>query len=241
MRRRDWMVASLVCLLVAGTVFYRHGRSIWHPVYRLISGRRGVEDVVRSEGPGAESRLRPYFERGGVSWPPVRVTLLVFKEERSLELWSERAGRWVLVRTYPVRAASGHAGPKLREGDGQVPEGVYRVVGLNPRSAYHLSLKLDYPNDFDRRKAAEDGRSELGGDIFVHGKAVSIGCIAVGDEAVEELFLLTTTVGCRNVRVIIAPNDVRGGRPVRGHASNPAWVGELYERIRAELAPFAGG
>jgi murein L,D-transpeptidase YafK len=79
-----------------------------------------------------------------------------------------------------MKRASGKAGPKLREGDGQVPEGIYRIDGLNPNSSYHLSLKLNYPNDFDLEQARTEGRTELGGDIFIHGKAVSIGKTRAG-------------------------------------------------------------
>jgi len=71
------------------------------------------------------------------------------------------------VADYRITAASGTAGPKLREGDRQVPEGIYRIVGLNPNSRYHLSMKLDYPNAFDRHQAARDGRARPGSDIFI--------------------------------------------------------------------------
>ena len=78
-------------------------------------------------------------------------------------------------------------GPKLREGDRQVPEGVYTIANMNPNSISHLSLALSYPNDFDRARAAEDGRADntLGGSIMIHGGSGSIGCMAVGDEAAE--------------------------------------------------------
>lgn len=89
-------------------------------------------------------------------------------------------------------AASGGPGPKLREGDLQVPEGVYRLTAFNPNSSYHLSLRVDYPNAEDRAAedravARSDRRTSLGGDIFIHGKAVSIGCLAIGDPGIEEL------------------------------------------------------
>ena len=71
-----------------------------------------------------------------------------------------------------------------------MPEGVYRIVALNPNSSYHLSMKLDYPTEFDLSKARAEGRTRPGSDIFIHGKAVSIGCVAVGDDAIEEIFVL---------------------------------------------------
>ena len=137
-------------------------RSLWVPVYRKIAGKRTLEQVVERYGPGARSRLAPYFAQAGVDYPPRAVTLLAVKDQALLELWTEAASGLRCLRSYPIRALSGRAGPKLREGDRQVPEGVYRIVGFNPNSAYHLSMKLDYPNAFDSTQAAADGRSEPG-------------------------------------------------------------------------------
>ncbi len=129
-----------------------------------------VEEVVARYGPAVDARLAPLFARAGVPYPPSRLHLLAFKKERKIELWAEGGGRRAFVRSFPLLGASGRAGPKLEEGDWQVPEGVYSIAYLNPQSAYHLSLKVDYPNDFDRDKARTDGRTDLGGDIFIHGQ-----------------------------------------------------------------------
>ncbi len=231
------VVAVLVLGAAAGFVLF--GRAAWFPVCLRVAGRRSVEQVMARYGPAAEGRLRPYFERRGAGLPPAAVVLLGFKQEQRLELWAAKGDGWVHIRDYPILAASGHAGPKLREGDRQVPEGVYRVADLNPNSRYHLSMKLDYPNERDREQARADGRTGLGGEIFIHGADVSIGCIAVGDEAIEELFCLVATVGFRNVQVILAPNDLRGGAPATAHPGNPGWVPQLYEEIRSALAPFS--
>lgn len=195
---------------------------------------RTVEGVVRDLGPGARSRLQKHFRAAGVAFPPRAITLLVLKEERVLELWAEgEAPR--LVHRYPVLAASGVAGPKLRQGDLQVPEGVYRVLWLNPNSSYHLSMKLDYPNAFDRERARRDGRTGLGGDIFVHGRAVSIGCVALGDPAIEELFVLAADVGVARVKAVIAPRDLRVAS-ARDPEIASAWAPELYRMVRREMA-----
>lgn len=196
---------------------------------------RTVEGVVRELGPAARARLAPHFRAAGVAYPPRAVTLLVLKEERVLELWAEGAEAARLVRRYPVLAASGGPGPKLRQGDLQVPEGVYRVLWLNPNSGYHLSMKLDYPNAFDRAHARSDGRTDLGGDIFVHGRAVSIGCVALGDPAIEELFVLAADVGTARVKTVIAPRDLRAAA-ARDPESASAWAPELYRIVRRELA-----
>jgi len=225
-------------LIVGAALTYRFGRSLWHPAYVRLRGSRTVAEVVQEHGGSAGERMESYFERADVPYPPERVALLAFKKERRLELWAWKADAWAFIRSYPVLAVSGGPGPKLREGDRQVPEGIYRIEALNPNSSYHLSMKLDYPNDFDREKARRDGRVRLGGDIFIHGKAKSIGCLAVGDEAIEDLFCLVERDWSREVKVLIAPNDIRCGRPAEGDASSPPWAGELYEALGRELAPF---
>ena len=210
------------------------GRSWWYPAVVAVKGRRTVAEAVAQYGAAAEERLRPRFERAGVALPPDSLLLVGLKEEKRLEVWAPAAGTWRRVHAYPVLAASGGPGPKLREGDRQVPEGLYRVVGLNPNSSYHLSLKLDYPNAFDWRQARAEGRHEPGSDIFIHGKAVSIGCLAIGDAAIEELFVLVARTGKERVRVVLAPHDP-ARRPLSPSADMPAWTAALYERIGAAL------
>jgi hypothetical protein len=197
-----------------------------------------VAAVVERLGGAVDGRLAPLFARAQVAYPPRVVHLLAFKEERKIELWAEAGGAPAFVRSYRVLRASGKAGPKMEEGDWQVPEGLYRVTWLNPRSGYHLSLKLDYPNAYDRIKARLEERRDLGGDIFIHGSDVSAGCLAVGDEAVEELFVLAARVGASNMRVLIAPNDLRREEPPADTKYRPAWLPELYAQIRAELGRF---
>jgi L,D-transpeptidase catalytic domain len=238
-RHRKGVIAAVVLALLTGaTAFVVYGRGIWFPLLLQIRGERTVADVLTIYGPDARRRLVPHFQRAGVAYPPKRLALLVFKQERRLTVWARGAdGRWRFIRHYPVLAASGHAGPKLREGDYQVPEGVYRIEHLNPNSSYHLSMKVSYPSPFDRDKARLDRRTRLGGDIFIHGNRVSIGCVAVGDPAIEELFTLVAETGHPRVQVVIAPNDLRVGGAVV-HEDSPLWVGELYRTVRAALEPF---
>jgi hypothetical protein len=207
----------------------------------LPGGGRSVEDVLSTIGPRAEQRLRARFAKAGVAYPPRRVHLLAFKQERKLELWASGRGGRRHVATYRLTAESGELGPKLREGDYQIPEGIYRVAWLNPNSAYHLSLKLDYPNDFDRARAREDGRTRLGGDIFIHGGDASIGCLAVGDPAVEELFVLAARVGAERVTTVIAPWDLRRRQPPAADRAGIPWLPELYSRLSDVLASFRRG
>jgi hypothetical protein len=191
-----------------------------------------VSARVAEYGPAARARLAPSFAAAGVAYPPPAVLLAGFKRERRLYLYaSDSAGAWRFVRTYPVLGASGALGPKLAEGDLQVPEGFYRIALLNPFSRYHLSLRLDYPNDLDRERAELDGRSELGGDIMIHGGSGSTGCLAIGDTAVEELFVLAADAGMENVAVLLSPVDFRVAEPI-SPASQPLWVPQLYAALR---------
>jgi hypothetical protein len=169
------------------------------------------------------------------------ITLLAFKEEQRVEIWIRAMGdMWRKQKEFPFTGFSGGPGPKLREGDGQIPEGIYRIEYLNPNSSYHLSLKIDYPNAFDRRMAKRDGRSRLGGDIFLHGKDVTIGCIPLGDPAIEEVFELVSLVGKNRVDVIIAPRDFRT-QPANLEVPGITWETELYVQIAAALQPFSLG
>src|SRR5262249_62323818 len=121
----------------------------------------------------AGPRLQATFAARGVPYPPSGVTLIALKEEGRLELWAGGAAGWRFVRSYLIRAASGRLGPKLRQGDRQVPEGLYGLDLLNPDSQYHLSMRLGYPNDFDRAPAPEGGRTLLRGHIMIPRHPVS--------------------------------------------------------------------
>jgi murein L,D-transpeptidase YafK len=194
---------------------------------------------VAQYGAQADARLQPAFQRVGVPYPPAEVALLAFKDTRVMALHARAAADepWQLVKTYAVLGASGKPGPKLVEGDRQVPEGVYQIELLNPNSRFHLSLRLNYPNAFDRRMTAADGRADLGSDIMIHGGSLSVGCLAMGDEAVEDLFILAARTGKENLRVIIAPTDFRL-EPPRLIMYEPRWVSILYAELSDALEPF---
>ena len=220
-RLRPWAFLGLLLLIAAG------------------GGAATTTERLATCGASVRSRLAPAFEAAGVPYPPTSFTLIGLKAEKRLELWApDAAGRPRLVKAYPVLAASGGAGPKLREGDRQVPEGLYGIESLNPNSRFHLSLRMDYPNAADRRRAQAEGRTGLGGDIMIHGSDVSIGCLAMGDSAAEELFVLAALTGPKNIRVILSPVDFRRKDEVGLTSSLPAWVPDLYAEIKAELARY---
>lgn len=110
---------------------------------------------------------------------------------------------------------------------------LYKSIALNPNSTFHLSMKLNYPNEYDLKYAQLEGRDQPGTDIFIHGKAASVGCLAMGDELIEKLFTLVAQVGMENVQVLIAPHNPQL-KPLVATANMPSWTHELYETITAE-------
>jgi hypothetical protein len=195
-----------------------------------------VEDRLRQYEPTAGERVKAYFDAAGVPYPPMKVELLGLKTERKLQVYATSGGGFRFVHEYPVMGASGFVGPKLKEGDSQVPEGIYKIDSLNPNSLYHLALRVGYPNDFDLEQARKEGRTELGGDIMIHGAMGSTGCLAMGDPASEDLFVLAARTGIENIRLVICPVDFRVRDLPSPMPAVPAWTGQLYASLRAELA-----
>ncbi|UYZ59177.1 L,D-transpeptidase family protein [Hymenobacter latericus] len=133
-------------------------------------------------------RLQADLQRRQLQPERLELYLRAFKVGRRLEVWARNQGegRFQLLRSYYLAGTSGTLGPKRRAGDGQVPEGFYLVDRFNPQSLYHLSLGLDYPNPADLAHAAPNP----GGDIFIHGSDVTIGCLPITDALMEELYVL---------------------------------------------------
>jgi hypothetical protein len=228
-RVRDVRILGVFLALlvfIAGTVVWFWRQRTVPPA--LPPQPRTVEQVIAALGDAVDGRLRPDFHRAGVEYPPPRLVMVAYKAEKRLDLHApDGRGQLRLVRSYPILAASGGRGPKRQEGDGQVPEGFYGIELLNPNSRFHLSLRVNYPNAEDLARAREEGRdpATLGGDIMIHGGAASIGCLAMGDPAAEELFVLAHRTGLDKVDVIMTPSDLRENAPET----------ELDERLREAL------
>lgn len=172
-------------VLVAGALALGLGSSS-PAAARSFAEQQRAAPRVREAFARREATVRRRFTAAGATFPPSAIFLRAFKREGELELWAATAtGRYALVDTYAICASSGTLGPKRQEGDGQVPEGFYRVVHFNPASSFHLSLGIDYPNASDRRR----GERRPGGAIYVHGDCVTIGCIPITDERIEELYV----------------------------------------------------
>jgi murein L,D-transpeptidase YafK len=182
--------------------------------------------------PGTPEILKPKLplplsqklaEKGLKRGQPVFVRIM--KESSELELWMDRGDQWVMLHTYPVCRWSGALGPKLKEGDGQAPEGFYAVTrrALNPNSSYHLSFNLGFPNAYD----AAHGRT--GSFLMVHGDCLSIGCYAMTDAGIEEIYGLVEAAlkaGQQAVPVHVFPFRMTEANLVRfqSHSAAQEWI-----------------
>lgn len=157
----------------------------------------------------AQALLQQY----GLSWDDFELYIRAFKKEKKLEVWAKEKGnhQFKQIDIYLFCKSSGTLGPKRREGDGQIPEGFYHIDRFNPKSQYHLSLGINYPNAADRKHA---DHSAPGSDIFIHGGCETVGCIPIMDSKIEILYLLAEQahmLGQRNIPVHIFPTIMRPG------------------------------
>ena len=145
---------------------------------RVASAMRGKEDTLKRQ-----------FEKAGLSWPAKQMYIRSFKYDSQLEVWVRNSNKepYKLFKTYKVCALAGGMGPKRMEGDYQVPEGFYYINEFNPRSNYHLSLGINYPNPSDR---VLSDSSRPGGEIYIHGSCLTVGCIPIQNPQIEELYIL---------------------------------------------------
>ncbi len=115
------------------------------------------------------------------------ILIRIFKEESELEVWKEdQAGRFALFRTYPICRWSGELGPKIKAGDRQAPEGFYTITPglMNPNSNYYLAINTGFPNEYDR------ANDRTGSFLMIHGDCASVGCYAMTDEQIAEIYAL---------------------------------------------------
>lgn len=189
---RHLLVSIILVALVGGAYFLLtpQGRQLIDRVH--INLDRAEHKALHKAGrplPGTPdlSRFDARLDAAGVA-PGVPVHLRIYKLESEIEVWVQKGGRFEHFATYPICMWSGRLGPKLQEGDRQAPEGFYTVDkdALNPNSRMHLSFNLGFPNVYDRSK----GRT--GSFLMVHGGCASIGCYAVTDDVVDELWAFVT-------------------------------------------------
>ncbi len=169
MKKQTFLLAALALILAACSS-------------RTPETQRDSRLIRRPPNPTLQDRLEARGFRFGAP-----AFIRIFKKEEVLEVWLQKdSGEYALFLDYPICIYSGELGPKTREGDKQSPEGFYTVgrEAMNPNSQYHLSFNLGYPNAYDR------AHGYSGSMLMVHGKCVSIGCYAMGDRQIEEIYTL---------------------------------------------------
>ena len=199
---------------------------------QLTASAEAVEVPTSRRAKRAENRVRPQLERDLESLSleyGAPVFIRIFKEEKELEVWLEgEADEYVHFRTYDICTYSGDLGPKLREGDNQSPEGFYFVkpIQMNPSSTFHLSFNIGFPNSYDR------AHGRTGSFLMVHGHCVSIGCYAMTNKRIDEIFSLASAAlreGQPFFRVHIFPFRMTEENMIRYEDHN--WI-EFWENLK---------
>ncbi len=149
--------------------------------------RAELSSTLKADSLMAKSRQKveqDLHTRGFAIGQPVYIR--IFKLPGILELWMDKGKGFDLYRSYPICSYSGFPGPKVNEGDWQSPEGFYSVSAsqMNPNSQYHLAFDIGYPNGYDSVK------NRTGNLIMVHGDCQSVGCFAMGNNRIEEIYML---------------------------------------------------
>lgn len=128
------------------------------------------------------------LKENGLTWSDLNILLIAYKDSDELEIYAKKKNEKTYAKliTYEICSRSGQLGPKRKQGDNQVPEGFYHIDRFNPTSNFYISLGLNYPNQADQKKSKA---SNLGGDIFIHGSCVTIGCMPMTDDNIKEIYL----------------------------------------------------
>ena len=171
-----------------------------------------------------EEVVKKFFTDKNLSFSKFQLFLRAFKKEQKLEVWVKENGEpeFTLLHTYDFCTSSGTLGPKRKEGDMQIPEGVYYINHFNPLSNFYLSLGLNYPNASDKILS---NKTNPGGSIYIHGNCVTIGCIPITDEKIKELYILA--VEARN----------NGQEKIPVHVFPSRLDNENFERLITEYSP----
>jgi murein L,D-transpeptidase YafK len=146
----------------------------------------------------------------GYTLDQINLLIIAFKEEGILNCYIKRKSeeKYKLFKSYAICQKSGVLGPKMKMGDGQVPEGFYFISVFNPTSTFYLSLGINYPNTADRIRS---NAPNLGGDIFIHGDCVTIGCLPLTNEKIKEIYWLAVNAknnGQSKIPVYIFPFEM---------------------------------
>lgn len=180
-----------------------------------------------------ESKLKQEFSEKSLPWPAKYMYIRSFKYDSELEVWVKQKPEepYRRFKTFKVCALAGSLGPKRFEGDYQVPEGFYYINQFRPNSSYHLALGVNYPNASDR--ILSDQRRP-GGEIYIHGSCVTVGCIPLTDPVIEELYVLAANTRAAGQDFI--PLHVF---PVKFKKDKSKEVVEAFLKIHPEYRPLA--
>lgn len=189
-----------------------------------------------------ETIVKAFFSNKNLNYEGFNLFIRAFKKESVLEVWVKEKDKEIfqLLTTYQFCATSGSLGPKRKEGDLQIPEGIYHINHFNPLSNFHLSLGVSYPNVSD--KILSDPKHP-GGAIYVHGNCVTIGCIPITDEKIKELYILAVEAkanGQKNIAIHIFPsklNDASLSKLKEEYKSEPTLI-KFWDNLRTIYGDF---
>jgi murein L,D-transpeptidase YafK len=195
---------------------------------------------VRNAFEEKEGVVKSYFARRRMSYMNFQLFIRAFKKEKLLEVWvrESTSDHYVLLSTYDFCATSGDLGPKRKEGDLQIPEGVYTINHFNPLSNFHLSLGIDYPNASDKLLGDP---VHPGGEIYLHGNCVTIGCIPLTDDKIKELYVLAVEArdnGQEKIPVHIFPARLTTGQLNTLKQGYPETTVAFWENLKVVYDDF---
>lgn len=179
----NYFFKKITLFLIIIIAYSNHAFAQWFEQQQLQFSR-----VIQAQN-DSEGALMRAFAAKNLSYPPSQVFFRAFKKEGILEVWvkSYNNPTFIKLKEYTVCASSGNLGPKRRQGDMQVPEGFYYINKFNPESSFYLSLGINYPNSAD---LMHSGGSSAGGDIYIHGDCVTIGCLPLTNPEIKEVYWL---------------------------------------------------
>lgn len=235
-----WAMAASIAAAVAAVVFMKTSDDA-DALYLERTWRRTLHDVGGTlPGTPDLARFDERMKNGGFTLG-APVLIRIFKREFELELWMKKGDTFERFAIYPICKWSGLLGPKLAQGDRQAPEGFYTVdqSALNPNSSWHRSFNLGYPNAFDRSQ----GRT--GSLIMVHGGCGSIGCYAMTNAVIDEIWKLVTNAlsgGQQRFQVQVYPFRMTEQRWAAAESSSHAafWktLKQGYDAFEASGVPL---
>jgi murein L,D-transpeptidase YafK len=200
--KKIFLLASFLCLMFSYAVFSQGSSDLTSfKSYQLSMPR-----VSQAYG-FFNDMLKKEFEAKGLAYPPIDLYIRSFKSQNEMEVWVKNpdVDTYSFFKTYKVCALSGSLGPKRWEGDRQVPEGLYFINHFNPKSDFHLSMLVSYPNYSD---LVLGNKTKPGGDIYIHGACYTVGCLPMTDNVIKELYVLCLAArfqGQNNIPIHIFP------------------------------------